>query len=375
MLELITRGFKMNVRYVAGETTYLEDPAMGRYVEVRYMETPLTACVSNGRQSCVNLLLAAGTDFYFPDSLGLMPLMHAVVCDQPAMQTILLYNGADVNSMDHFYETALVKAVVHGKFSAAVQLLQPGAEPNVVVWGNKTALHRVVEMQHITLTEALVVHAAEMSAEHLIEAAHHGNHHLLRVLLTRHKEVKMDEQYNGEVALCVSVWHAHHHCSKILVELGADVNAVTNYGESTLLGATAHGDYELVKLLLKHGVYINLVNAQGQNAQTYNLAQNPLVHAEIEQILSMAGEFCFTVTCNGQNFVQKYTPTGVTLIPVKQDRPYAKKVCPLLIACKLAIRQHLANMDSHINLFVSVPKLPLPLVLQKLLLNNMSLKD
>ena len=128
----------MNVRYVAGETTYSEDPAMGRYMEVRYMETPLT---SNGRQSCVNLLLVAGTDIIFPDSLGLTPLMHAVVCDQPAMQTILLFNGADVNSMDHFYETALVKAVVHGKFSTAVQLLQQDAEQNIVVWGNKTALH------------------------------------------------------------------------------------------------------------------------------------------------------------------------------------------------------------------------------------------
>ena len=141
VLELITRGFNMNVRYVAAETTYSEDPATGRYVEVRYMETPLTACVLNGRQSCVNLLLAVGTDINFSDSLGLMPLMHAVVCDQPAIQTILLYNGADVKSMDHFYETALVKAVVHGKFSAAVQLLQQGAEPNVVVWGNKMALH------------------------------------------------------------------------------------------------------------------------------------------------------------------------------------------------------------------------------------------
>ena len=62
----------------------------------------------------------------------------------------------------------------------------------------------------------------------------------------------MDERYNGEVALCVSVWHAHHHCSKILVKLGADVNALTNYDKSTQLGAAAHGDYELVMLLLKH---------------------------------------------------------------------------------------------------------------------------
>ena len=226
--------------------------------------------------------------------------------------------------MDHFYKTALVKAVVRGKFSVAVQLLQQGAEPNVVIWGNKTALHRSVEMQHIALMEALVVHGAEVTGEHLIEAAHHGNHHLLRVLLTRHEQVKMNEWYNGEVALCV--WRAHHHCSKLLIELGADVNALTNYGESTLLGATAHSDDELIKLLLQHGVFINLVNAQGQNARTYNLAQNPSVHADIEQILSVAGEFCFTVTCNGQNFVQKYTPTGVTLIPVKQDKPYAKKV-------------------------------------------------
>ena len=206
VLELITKGFNMNIKYVAGDTTYSEDPATGRYVEVWYMETPLTACVANRRQSCVNLLLAAGTDVNFPDSLGLTPLMHAVVSDQPAMQTILLYNGANVNAMDHFYETALVKAVVRGKFSAAVQLLQEGAEPNIVIWGNKTALHCSVEMQHIALTEALVIHRAEVTAEHLIEAAHHGNHHLVRVLLTRPEKVKLNERHNGEVPLCVSVW-------------------------------------------------------------------------------------------------------------------------------------------------------------------------
>ena len=185
----------------------------------------------------------------------------------------------------------------------------------------------------------------------------------------------MDERFNREVTLCVSIWHAHHHCSKLLIELGADVNALTNYSESTLLGATAPGDYELVKLLLKHGVYINLVNAQGQNSRTYNLAQNPSVNMEIEYILSVAGEYCFPVTCNGQNFVQKFTPTAVTLIPIRQDRLYAKKVQPLSIACKLVICHHLTNTNSRINLFVTVPQLPLPLMLQKMLLNNVWLKD
>ena len=230
-------------------------------------------------------------------------------------------------------------------------------------------------MQHVALMEALVIHGAEVTGEHLIEAAHHRNHHLLRVLLTRPQEVKMDKCYNGEVALCVSVWRAHHNCSKLLIEIGADVNALTNYGESTLLGATAHGDYELVKLLLKHGVYINLVNSHGQNARTFNLVQNPSVNMEFEYLLSIAGEFCFMVACNGQSFVQKYSPTGVTLIPVRQEKPYSRKVRPLAITCKLAMRHQLANANSRINLFISVRELPLPLPLQKMLLSNVWLKD
>ena len=170
VLELVTRKFNMNVRYVAGDvSTYHEDPSTGKYVEVCYMESPLTSCVANGSQNCVNLLLAAGTDVNFVDSLGLTPLMHVEILNQPSILTMLLFNGADVNSVDHFYKTALIKAVVQGKYCAAVQLLQQGAEPNVLVWGNKTALHRAVEMQSIALTEALVVHGAEVTAEHLIK--------------------------------------------------------------------------------------------------------------------------------------------------------------------------------------------------------------
>ena len=73
--------------------------------------------------------------------------------------------------------------------------------------------------------------------------------------------------------------------------MGADVNMLTNYGETTLLGAMAHGDLKLIKLFLKKGVYINMVNAHGQNACTYKLAQNPSVHLDIKALLAVAGEF------------------------------------------------------------------------------------
>ena len=53
VLELITRGFNMNVRYAAGETPYQEDPAMSRYVEVLKFATwkphSLPVCQMGGR--------------------------------------------------------------------------------------------------------------------------------------------------------------------------------------------------------------------------------------------------------------------------------------------------------------------------------------
>ena len=54
ILEVLARGFNMNICYIAGETTYQVDPRTGHYVEERYMETPLTAMVSNGKQDSVN---------------------------------------------------------------------------------------------------------------------------------------------------------------------------------------------------------------------------------------------------------------------------------------------------------------------------------
>ena len=108
ILELLAIGFNMSIHYIASETTYQVDPATRCYVETRYMGTRLTASVCNGRQTRVNLLLTAGTDVNFADSMSMTPLMHAVINNLYNIQYILVYNRADVNSI----ETALVKAVV-----------------------------------------------------------------------------------------------------------------------------------------------------------------------------------------------------------------------------------------------------------------------
>ena len=55
VIELLARGFNMNIQYIGGESTYQVDPRNRQYTEVQYMETPPFTAVSSGRQNCVNL--------------------------------------------------------------------------------------------------------------------------------------------------------------------------------------------------------------------------------------------------------------------------------------------------------------------------------
>ena len=48
--------------------------------------------------------------------------MHAVIRDHNSPLATLSYNGADVDAVDNFYKTALVKAVYRGKFECTVLL-------------------------------------------------------------------------------------------------------------------------------------------------------------------------------------------------------------------------------------------------------------
>jgi len=61
---------------------------------------------------------------------------------------------------------------------------------------------------------------------------------------------------------------------KLLIELGADVNAKNDVGDTPLIWASYNGDKELVKLLIKVGANINAKNKYEKNALYYARINN-----------------------------------------------------------------------------------------------------
>ena len=76
VLVLLQQKFNVNMKYYAGDSKYEIDPRTGRYLEIRFMETPLTTAVSHGQHGCTNLLLATGADVNCADSHGLKVHSH-----------------------------------------------------------------------------------------------------------------------------------------------------------------------------------------------------------------------------------------------------------------------------------------------------------
>jgi ankyrin repeat protein len=207
--------------------------------------------------------------------------------------------------------TALVMAILNGHFELAADLLDRGADPNAAGPG-WTALHQVAwtrrppiqhglppavqtgKMDSLTLAKKLLDKGANPNARMTREPADGARNVLNRIgstpflqaakladipymkLLLEHKADPTITTLDGATPLMaasgVGIWHTGESAgknaealdaAKLLVELGADVNAVDGNGDTALHGAAYRGAKEIAQLLIDHGAKINVVNKIG----------------------------------------------------------------------------------------------------------------
>jgi ankyrin repeat protein len=73
---------------------------------------------------------------------------------------------------------------------------------------------------------------------------------------------------------------------KKLIEKGADVNVVDEYGATALYWASYKGHSEIVKILIEAGADVNVVNRDGETALYWTSSWG---YSEIVKILKEAG--------------------------------------------------------------------------------------
>ena len=158
-------------------------------------------------------------------------------------------------------------------------------------------------------------------------------------------------------------------CVKLLIEAGADVNRLGESGTTALMAPAFNGNSWILKMLLKEGAHVNVVDSFDNTA--LSLACDYFGDEACIKILLAAG----ADVDEEVNLVYLYKRAwGETVEDAGLEASDDMTTKSLKYLCRRTVRKHLLQM-SPVNLFCQVPKLGLPNLLTRYLLYNLSLEN
>ncbi len=165
------------------------------------------------------------------------PLIKAVQQEDMAAFRRALASGARINGI-HEGATAFGLALKQGQFRMAEVLLKAGADWRLGV--------------------------AEGDASALIKVADQGQNTLVKQLILRGASIDYRDA-NGKTALIAAAQKGHLTTMKVLLNAGADANAVAD-GKSVLMHVVANNNALLSQVLIKSGADVNYTDEDGDTA-------------------------------------------------------------------------------------------------------------
>lgn len=242
--------------------------------------TPLLFAARHGDVDSARLLLDAGANVNETAADGLSVLVLAAHSGHTKLVTFLLGRGADVNAAAVGY-TALHAAVLRGDLQMISTLLEDGADPNA----------RLTKGTRVPRdTNRWVLSSYLVGATPFLLAAKYAEPEIMRVLVSRGADPLLVTN-DGTTPLMVAAgltwgWNMedrrdravpdevvtalHQNETRTLdvvmltLELGADVTAANDAGDTALHGATFKGFETVVRLLVEEGGDMSATNKRGK---------------------------------------------------------------------------------------------------------------
>jgi ankyrin repeat protein len=245
---------------------------------------------------------------------GLTALSFAARQGEIESVKALLDAGANINQVDVDGNNALQFAILNTHYDLAMYLIDRGADPNVVNKEGRGALYMAIDMRDadksprparqendkstsLDVIKALIAHGANVNqqlkstaeihrfaqdhgdktlgegATPFMRAARSADFTVMRLLLDKGADPKI-AQKDGLTALLVAAgvgWSEKIKGTeeealetvKLCVDLGMDLNAVSDRGDTAMHGAAMRGANSIIRYLAEKGVKLDAKNKQG----------------------------------------------------------------------------------------------------------------
>jgi uncharacterized protein len=264
------------------------------------------------------LLIRAGAHVSAANRAGATPLLLATVNGNAAIIERLITAGADPNApLTKSADTALMMASRTGKVDAVKVLLDHGAEVNAKeTWGGTTALMWAVSERHPDVARLLVEHGADLNAQSNFVPSASGRGFEGTAPVAAKPSQPIEEFASGLLTpLMFAAREDDIESARLLIQAGADVNAIGSDGKDALGLAIFNGSYEVASLLIDSHAKVNQPDAQ---------RFTPLFWAVDRRNMETAPNFPWTVTTDPLFLIQKLLDAGADPNALINSTPRAR---------------------------------------------------
>lgn len=178
---------------------------------------------------------------------------------------LLLDMGADVNSRQGRYDSALNAAVHQGHVKVIQILLDKNADINIASGEYLDALQAASGGGYDKIVQMLLNNGARLHAQGgryntaLVAASYHGHDKIVQLLVKNNVDINAQGGIYPNALYAASCF-GHDKVVQILLDNNANVNAYNASCHTALHGASCMGYDKIVRILLKNGADINAQN-------------------------------------------------------------------------------------------------------------------
>ena len=192
-----------------------------------------------GHLEVIEVLVSYGADVNSDNSVGLVPLVVAVVQGNSLVVNWLLKKGANVNSRSPSGIPAICLAAENGSSRIFGNLLFKGADIYLNLEGGKTAFGKILAGTDTSLIRMLLVHGVKKD-DALIVATKLNDLNMVETLLATEVDININaKDDDGRTALMIAAREGYTKILKILLQEGADVFEQDKSGFTALTHAAS----------------------------------------------------------------------------------------------------------------------------------------